>query len=114
MKTHPRPHRATSSSKVQLLVLGLLCMVSAFAIGTQTSGNVQTIASTEALGGRLPGDVTGDARVDIADAIVILEIANGYREALPSELLGDPNDDGQLSIDDALRILRDAQVFQPD
>jgi hypothetical protein len=108
MKTHIR--RSTAhSSKVQLLVLGLLCMVSAFAIGTQTTGNVQPIASTEALGGRLPGDVTGDDMVGLADAIVILEVANGYREAEPQELLGDPNDDGRLTIDDALRILRDAQ-----
>ena len=108
MKTHTR--LTATPSKVQLFVLGMLCMASAFAIGTRTSGNVQTIGSTEALGGRLPGDVNDDALVTVADAVVILEVANGYRTATPKELLGDPNADGKLTIDDALRILRDADT----
>lgn len=106
MNTHTRPQRATTS-KVQLFVLGLLCMASAFALGSRTSGSVQTIAPTNALGGRLPGDVNADEVVNVLDAILILEIANGYKDATPKELLGDPNVDGRLTVDDALRILRD-------
>jgi hypothetical protein len=113
MKTNTRPSRA-SASKVQLLVLGVLCMVSAFAVGTQTSGTVHTVGSTEALGGRLPGDVNADDTLSVADAIVILEMVNGYREPSPRELLGDPNADGQLTIDDALRILRDLNATPID
>ncbi len=82
-------------------------MLSAFTIGTQTSGNVRTVGSTEALGGRLAGDVNGDDTVDTRDVIVILEIANGYRQPDAKALLGDPNADGKLTIDDALRILHD-------
>jgi hypothetical protein len=110
MNTHSSRRSAAKTPKIQLVVLGLLCMMSAFAIGSQTSGSVRTVGSTEALGGRLPGDVDGDELVTVADAIVILEVANGYREHTAKELLGDPNADGKLTIDDALRILRDVPV----
>jgi hypothetical protein len=106
MKTHTRRSAATTP-KVQLFILGMLCMVSAFAIGSRTAGSVHTVSSTEALGGRLPGDVNGDDMISTADVIVMLEIANGYRQPAPKELLGDPNADGRLTIDDALRVLRD-------
>jgi hypothetical protein len=105
MNTHtPRLLKATP--KIQLLVLAVLCTLSAFVIGSQSSGSVHSIGSSEALGGRLPGDVNADDTVNTADAIVILEIANGYRKPTAKELLGDPNEDGKLTIDDALRILR--------
>lgn len=106
MKTHTTP--IVSTSKRQLFVLGLLCMVSAFAVGSQTSGSVQTITHTEALGGRLPGDVNADDLVNVTDAVIILDVVNGYRDVTPKELMGDPNADGKLTVDDALHILRDS------
>ena len=109
MQTHTRRSTATIP-KFQLLALSVLCMISAFAIGSQTSGNVHTIGSTEALDGRLPGDINGDNRIDYADVIIILEVANGYKKVTPKELMGDPNADGALTIDDALHILRDLNV----
>ena len=47
----------------------------------------------------------GDGSVGLQDAIVILEIVQGYAKATPDQLRADPNRDGQLTIDDALRIL---------
>ena len=90
---------------IQLLILGSLSLVSAFAIGIQTSGNVQPFALIEAGGTRLSGDINANGQVDIEDAIAILEITQGYTKASLDQLLADPNDDGVLTVDDAIRIL---------
>ena len=94
------------SRRVTFLALTLLCAATAFALGSKTSGSVRTVESTSALDGRLPGDINADQSVNVADAVIVLETVNGYREATAKELLGDPNEDGQLTVEDALSILR--------
>lgn len=90
---------------IQLLSLGTLCVVSSFAIGLQTAGNVQPVHLIEAGGTAQAGDLDGNGTVNIADAIAILEIAQGYALATPEQLLADPNSDGALTVDDAIRVL---------
>lgn len=90
---------------IQLLSLSTLCLVSSFVIGLQTAGNVQPVHLIEAGGTMQAGDIDGNGTVDIADAILILEIAQGYAPASPEQLLADPNSDGALTVDDAIRVL---------
>ncbi len=90
---------------IQLLALTTLCLVSSFAIGMRTAGNVQPVRLIEAGGTLQAGDIDADGIVSISDAIAILEIAQGYTVATPEQLSADPNDDGALTVDDAIRIL---------
>src|SRR3989344_6310214 len=84
--------------------LGFLAVVASFTVGMKTAGDVSTVSPLEASGTRISGDINSDSLVDERDAIVILEIAQGYEEATPEQLLADPNHDGKLTIDDAIRI----------
>lgn len=89
-----------------MVVLGLLSAVVSFGVGIETSGDIETVELTGANETVLESDVNADGLVDIADAIVILEVAHGYRVATPTELSADPNGNGVLTIDDALAVLR--------
>ncbi|MFA7681963.1 MAG: dockerin type I repeat-containing protein [Candidatus Peribacteraceae bacterium] len=89
----------------RVLALGIGCIVSSFAIGIQSVGDVQPVTLIEAGNIQQAGDVDGSGEVDIRDAIVILEIVQGYASATPQQLKADPNGDGTLTVDDALRIL---------
>lgn len=97
------PHFVRRNMK--MLAIGSACIVSSFFIGTQTAGDVQPVSLIEAGGTSLSGDVDGNGVVDVQDAVVILEVAQGYSDATAAELRADPNGDGQLTVDDALRIL---------
>jgi hypothetical protein len=94
-----------SSPNLKVLLVGCALIVSAFAVGVQTAGDIQPIALIEAGSNELPGDLDGSGIVDLQDAILILEIAQGYRELQPEHLRRDPSGDGVLTVDDALRIL---------
>lgn len=85
--------------------MGAATIMSAFFVGIQTAGDVQPIALIEAGSTELRGDVDRSGSIDLRDAIVILEIVQGYRDPTPEELKGDPSGDGLLTVDDALRIL---------
>lgn len=103
MKTHTKHWLSP-----QILVIAMLCMSASFGIGVQTTGEVQTIAHTNAEDvARLAGDMDGNGKVDLADAIETLEIARGYKSATAEQLRNEPTEDGAITIDDALRILRD-------
>lgn len=99
--------KKNTSLKPHVLALGTLCVVASFAVGIRTSGNVQTIAPSEAGGINMKGDMNTDGTVTIHDAILLLDIAQGYTEPTAEQLLADPNGDGQLTVDDAVRILHD-------
>jgi hypothetical protein len=86
-------------------MMGAAMIVSAFFIGIETTGDVHPIALIEAGSGEIRGDINRNGRLDLEDAITILEIVQGYRDPAPEELLADPNGDGILTVDDALRIL---------
>lgn len=107
MSRKPQSSVRFSKKYLQVYLLGALCVVSSFALGVRTAGDVQTVAPTEAGGIRLTGDVDNDGHVTVQDAIDILEVAQGYEEATPEQLLADPNADGSLTVEDALRILED-------
>ena len=90
---------------IKLLSLGALCLVSSFAIGVQTAGEVQPFTIIEAGGLEQAGDIDGNGFVDLQDAIAILEISEGYASASPEQLRADPNGDGVLTVSDAMAIL---------
>ncbi len=93
-----------------ILSLGLLAVISSFAVGIKSAGEVKTVSPMEASSTRLNGDINSDGMIDKTDVIAILEVARGYKEATPDQLLADPNGDGQLTIDDAIRILNDLSI----
>jgi hypothetical protein len=93
--------------QLPVLVLGALAVVSSFAVGIRTAGDIETVAPSEAGGIRLAGDVNNDGALSVLDVIDILEVSQGYEEATPEQLLADPNADGQLTADDAMRVLQD-------
>lgn len=105
----PSKHSTLSVLQKQLPVfaLGVLAVVSSFALGVRTAGDIETVAPSEAGGIRVTGDIDNDGRVTLRDVIDILEVVQGYEVATPEQLLADPNADGHLTVDDALRILED-------
>lgn len=94
-----------SRKNTRIFVLGLASIVSCFAVGIRSAGEVQPITLIEAGSADLTGDINDDGTVDLQDVRIILEIAQGYREATPEELKTDPDQDGTLTVDDALRLL---------
>jgi|SRR3989338_1268220 len=90
---------------VSILTLGMLCVVGSFTVGIRTAGDVRTISPLAAETIQLPGDMDINGQVDLKDVIIILEIAQGYREPTQSELRADPNGDGMLTVDDAISLL---------
>ncbi|PIR49182.1 hypothetical protein COU80_00330 [Candidatus Peregrinibacteria bacterium CG10_big_fil_rev_8_21_14_0_10_55_24] len=94
-----------SRRNLRALALGAVCIVSSFAIGIQSVGEVQPVTLIEAGSIEQPGDIDGDGDIDLQDVIHILEIAQGYEPVTPANLMADPNRDGALTVDDALRIL---------
>jgi sugar lactone lactonase YvrE len=64
----------------------------------------------------VPGDLTGDGAVTIADATVALQIAIGIKSPSPQQLAaGDLNGDGKLSISEVTQILRAAvRIIKPE
>lgn len=101
------PKRRGLSHAMPLVFLSIVSVVSSFALGIRTAGDVETVAPLQAEDMRMAGDINGDHTVDVRDVLIVLEIAQGYSEAAPEELLADPNGDGQLTVDDAMRMLRD-------
>ncbi len=98
--------KRTSSTAMQfkVLMLGAATVASAFFVGIQTAGDVQPISLIEA-GGGISGDIDGNGMVEERDALMILEMVQGYRDITPEALTRDPNHDGILTIDDAIKIL---------
>ena len=95
-------------TKTHVLVLGALCVMSSFALGIETAGDVQTFTPIRAAATSDPtGDMDGDGSLTIRDAVIILEIAQEYQIPTAMQLQSDPNRDGRLTVDDALRILHD-------
>jgi hypothetical protein len=111
MKHSQTSKRKTHPYGMQVIALGTLCVASSFAVGIRTAGDVQTVAPTSAGELQMTGDMNNDGRLGTEDAIIILEIAQGYTEATPEQLQKDPNGDGQITVDDAVRLLHDIESF---
>lgn len=92
---------------ITLVLTTLFAVSGSFALGLQTTGDIETIAPTEA-SGTLPrlGDMNQDGQVDAADVLIVLDIATGRRTATPDELLTDPDGDGRLTVEDARLLLQ--------
>lgn len=90
---------------LRVFMLTTMCVVGSFALGIQSAGEVQPIALIEAGNVELPGDIDGSGVLDIHDAILILEVAQGYKKVSPEQLRADPNGNGVLTVDDALSVL---------
>ena len=90
---------------MQILSLGLVSVIGCFALGIQTAGDINTIATLGAEGTELRGDINGNDHLDIQDAIEILEIVQVYKDPTLTQLKADPNNDGTLTIEDALSVL---------
>ncbi len=54
----------------------------------------------------LPGDINGDGKVDLTDAIIALKILSGIEPAVTVNLNADADNDGKISLGDAAYILR--------
>lgn len=93
-----------------ILILGVLSVLGSFTAGVRTAGDVHTISPLAAETVELPGDIDGNGYRDLKDAIVILEIAQGYREPTAKELNADPNGDGILTVDDAIALLQELRL----
>lgn len=98
-------HTKTLRSIATLTPLGILAVLASFSLGVETSGELRAINASSATETQR-GDVTLDDIVDVRDAILILEVSQGYRVATPEELAADPNENGAFGVDDAIRVLR--------
>jgi|SRR3989338_5477368 len=85
-------------------ILGISCILGSFTLGIIS--NSELTAELTAAEDVRRGDVDQDGKVDVADAILILEIVQGYRAAAPAARRADPDGNGHLTVDDAIRILR--------
>lgn len=93
--------------QLQMILLGVLCVVGSFALGIHSSGDLRTIASLEAGMPLGDSDANGDGTADLEDAIEFLEVVRGYRDLEPRHVRADPNSDGQITVDDVLQLLHD-------
>lgn len=101
LHTHFQKYR----NVLALVPLALLAAGASFGLGVGTAGELRAIKASSATE-TVRGDMNADGEVDARDAIIILEIAQGYRDPTPSELAADPNANGALAVDDAIRVLR--------
>lgn len=92
---------------MQVMLLGVLSVISSFTLGIKTAGDVETISRSAAGGITVTGDMNGDGLIDEFDVIKMLEISQGYEEPTADQLLADPNNDGAITVEDAIRILHD-------
>ncbi len=90
---------------VKMLTLGVASIVGSFVVGIQSAGNLQPVSLIEAGGMTQAGDIDGSGVVDVQDALLILEVVQGYAVPTSDQLLADPNRDGALTVEDAYRIL---------
>lgn len=95
-----------SSRHLKVLSLAVFAMVGSFSLGIQSAGDVRPVSLIEAgSNAQQSGDVDGNGVVDNRDAMLILEISQGYVTPTAEQLQADPNGDGRLTVDDAIRIL---------
>lgn len=79
---------------------------------SQKAPPLLTVIATSAP--RPQGDLNGDNKVTITDAVIALQIAVGRRTATPEQLkAGDFNNNGKIEIADVIRILRIAVFGKP-
>lgn len=98
-------HISSFARNLKVLLVGAACVVSSFAVGIQTAGDIHPITLIQAGSAELPGDMDQNGVVDLHDVRIILEISQDYREATAQQARNDPNGDGLLTVDDALRLL---------
>lgn len=116
--THPTVLQKLRRARVfQSIALGTVCSVVAFSIGMETAGDVHPFATSEAAADHaelpaqpyaaLQGDINRDGIVTAADALLMLEIAEGLEEATPETVkAGDIDGDFRVTTKDVLRVLR--------
>lgn len=80
-------------------------VTTAFALGIQTAGDFATVESTQADASQYTGDFNGNGNLDVQDARIALELAQGFRTPTPDDLSADPNNDFVITFDDVLSIL---------
>ena len=105
MKSHI-PQKLTRKN-LQIFSLAGLCVLTSFSLGINSAGNVQPFELIEAGSPEILGDLNEDGVISVDDAIVALEVVQGYKRVSPVHLQADPNGDGLITTDDAIRILRE-------
>ncbi|MFA6039128.1 MAG: hypothetical protein WCV62_00160 [Candidatus Peribacteraceae bacterium] len=108
-----------TSRNLSLVALSLTCVMGSFLVGVRTVGEVQVFDPSSVLrAGRseaqqasvimtpLLGDIDSNGKVDLEDAIALLEVIRGDARVPPEALLTDPDGDQQFTLDDVLWILR--------
>ncbi len=104
--------RFIRASRARSIGFATLCAVAAFSAGLQTAGEVhpfgtsQAAVVSDAMRVSLKGDITGDGRLDVNDAALILECAEGLEVPTSEQIRsGDTDGDFQLTYKDTLRVL---------
>ena len=123
---HTKILRLLTPRNLSLVGFGLTCILGSFLIGIRSAGEVHTFDPSTVLRANrteaqqasvllsvMPGDIDGDGRVTMQDAITLLEVLRGTAKVPPETLLTDPDGSGTFTLDDVLWILRFLSPTQP-
>ena len=113
-----KKHKLWTARKLQIMSVGTLCALGAFAMGIETAGDVQPFAHSEAAlqeiiqGGKgLRGDVDGNGKVDTEDAYLLYQFSEHLESPSADEIRrGDTDGDGQLTAKDLGFVLHTISV----
>lgn len=106
---HTKLLQILTQRNLTILGFGIACTFGSFLIGIRSAGEVQTFERSEAQQANLltdtPGDVDGNGRVELQDAVAALEISLGAAEENGKSFRADTDGDGKMTPADALWIL---------
>lgn len=98
---HPSGRRS-----LRTIAVIAVSMLGAFALGIGTAGDVHPVINATIAGTAVvAGDMNGNGMLDVNDARIALELAEGFRTPEAQELAADPNQDFQITAADAMTIL---------
>ena len=108
-----KKQKVLTARLLQVISLGTLCAIGAFAMGIETAGDVHPFTKSEAAlqevlndGVDLRGDVNGDGEIDARDAERMLQLAQHLDVASPDEIRrGDTNGNFTIDLNDVGYVL---------
>ena len=89
-----------------LTVLAVASVAASFTLGFRSADDVKTFQSIQAGSSNLPGDFNSDGLVNVQDAILGLEMSQGFTNTTPEAFKADPNKDGSITVSDVLTVLK--------
>ena len=106
--------RTNKMISLSRLTLGVAAVALSFVLGVRTAADLHPLnTQTEAapvtaslVSEPMEGDMDGNGQITVGDAILILDIAEGFTDPTSETIKrGDLNNDGRLTVLDALEIL---------